>query len=512
MSFALHFFTLTDVGQLMRVSESLFSRGSLLFCYISSIGPLFLELFAPTLAAFVIGRFWNGLYYGAVLAIGPLYLADLVPARMRGRAVSSMNILTIASQVLSTVCVWGTEHVHGDTDPMSYRIPLAVQCGIPAVLVLATLPLPESPVWLLSVGRTDQARNSLRRLRNSRPEMLELELAELQHAAAQAQLASSATRTSHLFRSAERERTLVSSLIFPLNQCSGIILSTTFSAVFLTQLGVAQPFLLNVASSLCQLAGALVAPWMLDRIGRRPMALYGIAVLALIDFAAGALAFYLPPTSTSGSLTSSSDSEAEASQRMRIATTIAALSFIFNFVWTASFYSISLLTPAEYPRSDLRTRTMSYTIFNGQLTAVVTTFVVPQLTAADAAGLGAKTYLLFGAINVVVLAAGWWYLPETMGRTSREIQKLYEMKGLRKWDWAKTKVNLGDERSDSTTAVVPVAMAQAQMQHEIARASGDARLRNRQQQQQQEVTTPDETQPRASQAEPDLERHVGYAL
>lgn len=424
-----------------------FRKGSLLTCYLFSIAPLFLELFAPNLAAFVCARFWNGLAYGAALAIGPLYLADLVPASLRGRAVTSMNITTIAASVCATVTVWASAK-RGGVD--SFRIPLAVQCAIPAVLFVATLPLPESPVWLVerglikdtrdasadaSVMKFDRARRSLCQLRAEKDERsISLELLELIKAERERQQLESGFKFWDIFARDQLERTMVSSLIFSLNQVSGIILSTTFSALFLTQLGVAEPFLLNVASSLCQFAGAIAAPFVVDRVGRRPLALGGISILALIDVVAGVLAFYTSPA------------------RPQIATTIAALSFVFNFFWTASFYAISLLIPSEYPAPQLRARTMSYAIFNGQLTAVVTTFVVPQLTSADAAGLGAKTYLVFGAVCVVVVLLAWVYLPETAGRTTREIEVLYRSR-IPKWRWQDEVVRVEEEEE----AVVQVA-------------------------------------------------------
>ena len=342
-----------------------------------------------------------------------------------------MNITTIAASVLATVTVWATQK-RGGVD--AYRIPLAVQCAIPVLLFVATLPLPESPVWLVERGlikdkrdgagetpegghQLSKARRSLKTLRAEKDDRaISLELLELIKAEQKRRELESGLRFWDIFRRDQLERTMVSGLIFSLNQVSGIILSTTFSALFLTQLGVADPFLLNVASSLCQFAGAIAAPLVVDRIGRRPLALGGISILAVIDFVAGALAFYTSPA------------------RPQIATTIAALSFIFNFFWTASFYAISLLIPSEYPAPQLRARTMSYAIFNGQLTAVVTTFVVPQLTSADAAALGAKTYLIFGGVCVIVVALAWVYLPETAGRTTREIEELYRRKiPKRKW-------------------------------------------------------------------------------
>lgn len=182
----------------------------------------------------------------------------------------------------------------------------------------------------------------------------------------------------------------------------------------MSNLGVGNPFQLTIAASCCNLAGTLIAPLIVDRIGRRPLALGGFGALFVIDIICGTLAFYADSSS--------------------IALAIAALSFIFNAVWSASFYALSVTLPTEIPTARLRNMTTSYTLACAYTTAVLTTFAVPQLVSSTAAGLGAKTYLVFGGCVSIVLVVYYFFLPETAGRTFAEIDEMYEQKvPARQW-------------------------------------------------------------------------------
>ncbi|KAK9357282.1 general substrate transporter [Lipomyces starkeyi] len=152
----------------------------------------------------------------------------------------------------------------------------------------------------------------------------------------------------------------------------------------------------------------------MDRVGRRPIALVGMLTLLIIDLIAGGLAFKL--------------------ESKGVAQAIAALSFIFNAFWALSFYSLSLTLPAEIPTPRLRNLTSDYTIGCAYVTAVITIFALPQLVSADAANLGAKTYLVFAACVAIVLTLYYFFLHETSGRTFAEIDEMYSNKvPPRKW-------------------------------------------------------------------------------
>ncbi|KAL2821460.1 general substrate transporter [Aspergillus cavernicola] len=383
----------------------------LIGAYVFSIGGGFLQLFAKNIAQFIIGRFLNSIAIGVANATAPLYLSEVVPPSMRGRSVTSINILSLLAGVVSTIIVNETKDIEGK---LSYMIPLAIQCALPAVILVATLPLPESPQWLVSKGRIEEAHCNLRKLRGFTDIQVDDELRVMQQCEENERALTANVRFWEIFDRANLQRTLVGGSFYSLNQISGIILSTTYTTVFLTQLGVGDAFTFTVIASCCTLAGTIVAPFVIDRAGRRPTAFVGMTVLLLIDITAGALAFN----------TSNTD----------FVMGIAALGFIFNFFWGAGFYSLSALMPSEIATPKLRNHTMAYTIACAQTSAVITTFAVPQLTSADAADLGAKTYLVFAGCMACVLVFVYFFMPETKGRTFAEVDEMYDAK-VPVWKW-----------------------------------------------------------------------------
>ncbi|KAB8073521.1 general substrate transporter [Aspergillus leporis] len=383
----------------------------LIAAYVLSIGGGILQVLAPNLGAFVSGRFVNGIAMGIANATAPLYMSEVVPASMRGRSVTSINILSLVAGVVGTIIVWRTEKLGGH---QSYMIPLIVQCVLPAILLVLTIPLPESPQWLVGKDRMGQAHCNLRKLRGFSDAEILNELQVMKMCEDNERELSADVKFWEIFNRQNLKRTLTAGSFYSLNQISGIILSTTYATVFLTEIGVGDAFTLTVISSCCTLAGTIVAPFVIDRAGRRPTAFSGMSVLFIINVIAGGLAF--------------------KTSNQSFAMGIAALSFIFNFFWAASFYSLSNLMPSEIATTKLRNHTMAYTIACAQTTAVITTLVVPQLTSADAANLGAKTYLVFAGCMAGVLVFAYFFMPETRGRTFAEIDEMYDA-NIPMWKW-----------------------------------------------------------------------------
>ena len=85
-----------------------------------------------------------------------------------------------------------------------------------------------------------------------------------------------------------------------------------------------------------------------------------------------------------------------------------------------------LLLPTEVPTARLREPTVSWTLFWSYVTAIVTTFAVPQLTGGNV-NLGAKTDFIFGGCMIITLVLTYWYLPETRGRSMVEIDEMYRL-------------------------------------------------------------------------------------
>lgn len=329
-----------------------------------------------------------------------------------------MNILNLTAGVVGTAVVFRTEKIHGT---LSYQIPMAVQCVLPVLLLFLTVSLPESPQWLVGKGNIADARHSLRKLRGFSDDEVEDELRLMRLSEERERQLHAQTKFWHIFQRQHLKRTLTAGSFFSLNQISGIILSSTYTTVFLTELGIADAFALTIISSCCTLAGTIAAPFVIDRAGRRPTAFIGMGILFIIDAVAGGLAF--------------------DRGNKKATMGIAALSFVFNFFWAASFFSLSNVMPSEMATPKLRHHTMAYTIACAQTTAVITTLAVPQLTSADAANLGAKTYLIFAGCMAAIIVFFYFFMPETRGRTFAEIDEMYAAK-IPMWKWRSYETSL----------------------------------------------------------------------
>lgn len=110
----------------------------------------------------IVGRSIVGLAVGAGSFVAPLYIAELSPAPFRGRLIT-MNILFVTlGQVVAYIVGWA--FVQWGDENAGWRwmvglgaVPAAIQC-------IVMLVMPETPRWLVKVGREDEARNVLNKV------------------------------------------------------------------------------------------------------------------------------------------------------------------------------------------------------------------------------------------------------------------------------------------------------------------------------------------------------------
>jgi len=107
----------------------------------------------------VIGRAIVGLAVGAGSFVVPLYIAELAPAPFRGRLVT-LNILFITiGQVVAYVVGWTFVQWGDESTAWRWIVGLG---AVPAVVQLAVMVfMPETPRWLVMIGRRDEARSVL---------------------------------------------------------------------------------------------------------------------------------------------------------------------------------------------------------------------------------------------------------------------------------------------------------------------------------------------------------------
>lgn len=223
-----------------------------------------------------------------------------------------------ATSVIATVVVWATSRYDSH---WQYSAPLAAQAALPVTFLILALFLTESPTWLMTYGRRDDARTNLILLRGGNIELADSELNNVQLAMHTAQNGDKGPRFWEILSRKHLERTFTASATTSLSQVGGQILVGTYSTVILVQSGIADPFKITIIIFLLQFLGTIIGPTLLDKIGRRPIALWGFAMLLLLNIAAGTLACVGLTT-----------------QPQR--TALAALCIIFAFINACSFQSM----------------------------------------------------------------------------------------------------------------------------------------------------------------------------
>ena len=137
-------------------------RGTVAFaCLASVVGSIVMAL-APQVHGFavlMVGRTLCGVAVGAGIMIAPLYISELSPKKLRGRLVSFFEVAINVGILLGYVAGWAFRNLPDDT---SWRWMMGVGGIPPAVILLCLCFMPESPRWLLSRGREEEAAGVLR--------------------------------------------------------------------------------------------------------------------------------------------------------------------------------------------------------------------------------------------------------------------------------------------------------------------------------------------------------------
>lgn len=114
---------------------------------------------APGVNSLIGARFVLGLAVGGASSMVPVYIAELAPARIRGRLMVLFQLMVAIGQLIAYLCGWAL------ADSGGWRTMFALAVVPAAALGVGMVFLPESPRWLVGRGRTDQALAVLTRLR-----------------------------------------------------------------------------------------------------------------------------------------------------------------------------------------------------------------------------------------------------------------------------------------------------------------------------------------------------------
>lgn len=162
-------------------------------------------------------------------------------------------------------------------DSGSYRIPIAVQFAWALVLMTGLLFLPETPRYLIKVGKKEQAAKSLSRLRRLPVDnpYLQEELAEVeanyQH---ELSLGDSSYRDFLQYHTLGK-RLMTGCLLQALQQLTGVNFIFYYGTSFFTNSGISNPFVVSMITSSINVASTFPGLYAVEALGRRKLLFWG---------------------------------------------------------------------------------------------------------------------------------------------------------------------------------------------------------------------------------------------
>jgi MFS transporter, SP family, arabinose:H+ symporter len=226
--------------------------------------------FAWNWDAFLVFRFIGGLGIGASSVLGPVYIAELAPAKWRGRFVALFQFNVVFGIMAAYMSNYVIRTMHLGATEWRWQVGVA---GIPAVGFLIMLfGIPRSPRWSASKNRIDEALEVLKMMGDPDPEA---ELADIRSALQQ----EHATAHERVFQWKYRYPLFLAISIGAFNQLAGInailyYINDIFASAGFSQLSGDQQ---AIAIGFTNLIFTMVGMSVIDKLGRKTLLLIGAA-------------------------------------------------------------------------------------------------------------------------------------------------------------------------------------------------------------------------------------------
>jgi len=346
---------------------------------------------AQTVGGIIGFRILIGVAIGVASYTAPLYISEISPPQARG-ALVSLNQLMITCGIVVSYLV---DYVLAASE--SWRWMFALGAVPAAILLLGMLALYESPRWLVSQDRIEDARDALTHITGS--ENVDKQIQKIQKS-----LTVKQGSWKEVFEPWVRPALIAGVGIMFFQQITGINTIIYYAPTIFEFAGIEShkiSILATLGVGVVNVVMTLVAIWLIDRIGRKPLLYIGLTGMALSLGFLG-FAFSLPNLSSS----------------LQLIAVLSVMAYIASFA--ISLGPIAWLIIAEIYPLKIRGRAMSLATaanwgFNLLVAATFLT-IVQKLGKPGA-------FWLYAGLTVLAAIFCWLFIPETKGHTLENIEE-----------------------------------------------------------------------------------------
>ncbi|KAI4376041.1 hypothetical protein MLD38_013840 [Melastoma candidum] len=379
--------------------------------------------FAFNYGFLMFGRFIAGIGVGYAMMIAPVYTAEVAPASSRGFLTSFPEVFINCGVLLGYVSNYAFSKL---PLRLGWRFMLGIGAVPSVLLALGVLAMPESPRWLVMQGRLGDAKRVLQKTSDT-PQEAELRLSDIKEAAGiplecndeEVQVTREKRHGEGVWREllicptpAVRHVMIAAVGIHFFQQASGIDAVVLYSPTIFDGAGIKSSdhkLLATIAVGFFKASFILVATFLLDRVGRRPLVLTSEAGMILSLTALGT------------GLTVVDHSAPNHSPMWAVVLCIASvMTFVASF--SIGMGPIAWVYSSEIFPLRLRAQGASIGVCVNRATSGLISMTFLSLSSAITT---AGAFYLFASVAAVSWVFFYTMLPETQGRTLEEMECLF---------------------------------------------------------------------------------------
>ncbi|PTB63142.1 general substrate transporter [Trichoderma citrinoviride] len=385
------------------------------------------------LGAIYAGRFIAGLGVGQTPVVGPIYVAEIAPASIRGLCTCFFTGAVYLGILLAYFANYGCQLHFSDDSPDQWLIPTSLHIMMSGIIFILSFFQCESPRFLVKQGKTDQAVHNMARLRHQSPDS-EYILREIGMIQAGLDHELEASRgvgwlgkvKELLLDKSNLYRVYLSSMVQLLSQWSGAGSITLYAPDLFRIMGITgtnESLLVTAVFGIVKFVAAMIcALFLVDVIGRKRALLSGITLQAIsMIYVAGFLTAvprlgvdddYVLPESLKGASRGA-----------------VAMIYISGCGWALGWNSMQYLLTAELYPLRVRALATSWAMTLHFANQYGNSRAVPvMLLDVAQGGISPKgTFWCFAAVTVLGGFWVWFFVPETGGRSLESMDRLFDL-------------------------------------------------------------------------------------
>jgi sugar porter (SP) family MFS transporter len=364
-----------------------------------------------------------------------MFNSEMAPKEIRGLIVGIQQFMVACGISTAYWMNYAFARISDVDSPIRFRVPLALQCVPPLIVMLGLIAVPQSPRWLMMKGRYEEALDSLSRLRQKPKDdpSLQAEMKEIEEFLT----VHDTSQWGDLLKKENRERFFTGSTLLMLQQFAGHNIINYFAPTIFRSIGLSSSSSADLLATgiigIVRMVMTVPALLAIDTLGRRALLLGGTITMAVSFYYIGGYLNTIPVsvgrngTSVVSMATTASTSSPLSEDIPITGWGYAAVICIYTFMagYSMSWGILHYVVPAEVFPTHLRAKAETLSGVLEGACQIISIQLAPLLISVLKGG---SLFFVFAGILTGYLLWIFFVLPETRGVSLEDMHLVFENK------------------------------------------------------------------------------------